>query len=267
MTSSQTTPLRTNGHRPAPIASHNGRHPLAGMAAAPTHHEPRHPFNTSRVRYGPGWVGLGAAAAALSLFGLRRYGFPALAGMGVMSLAIAAYLALFEPARPTLDRVTLRLKGLPAALDGLRVGQISDTHLGLPHSARNLAWAVERMRAERPELIALTGDFVSRRAAIPQIATRLRGLSAPLGVYAVPGNHDYWEGLADIHAALALHDIPLLHNEHRRVRWNGADLWLVGLDDLWDGRPDIDAALHGVPHGACTLLLAHAPDIADQAAR
>jgi predicted MPP superfamily phosphohydrolase len=266
MTSSQTTPIQTNGHRPHGAPAHAGRHPLSGMAAAPTRRERRHPFNTSRVRYGRGWLGLGAGAAALSLLGLWRYGRPALAGMSMLGLASAAYLALVEPARPTLEGVTLRLKGLPDALDGLRVGQISDTHLGLPHSARNLAWAVERMRDERPELIVLTGDFVSRGAAIPQIAALLHGLSAPLGIYAVPGNHDYWEGLADIHAALALHGIPLLFNEHRRLRWNGADLWLVGLDDMWDGRPDFDAALRGVPRGACTLLLSHAPDIADEAA-
>jgi uncharacterized protein len=266
MTSSQITPLRTNGHRPNGVLAHDSPHPLAGLAARPMHRERRHPFNTSRVRYGRGWLGLGAGVTALGLFGLRRYGRPALAGMGALSLASAAYLALFEPARPTLEHVRLRLKRLPDALDGLRVGQISDTHLGKPHSARNLAWAVERMREERPELIMLTGDFVSHAKAIPQIAALLRGLSAPLGVYAVPGNHDYWEGLADIHAALALHGIPLLLNEHRRLRWNGADLWLVGLDDLWDGRPDFVAALRGVPRGACTLLLAHAPDIADEAA-
>ena len=265
MTSSQTTPLRINGHRSYGMAHHDGRHPLAGMAAAPTRRERRHPFNTSRVRYSRGWLGLGAGATVLSLFGLHRFGRPALAGMGALSVASAVYMSLFEPARPTLDRVTLRLKGLPDALDGLRVGQISDTHLGRPHSARNLAWAIERMREERPELIALTGDFVSSSDAIPQIATLLRGLSAPLGVYAVPGNHDYWEGLADIRAALALNNIPLLINEHRRLRWNSANLWLVGLDDLWDGRPDFDIALHGVPHGACTLLLAHSPDIADEA--
>jgi uncharacterized protein len=265
MTFSQTTPIQTNGHRPHGAPAQHGRHPLAGLAAAPTRREGRHPFNTSRVRYGRGWLGLGVGGAALSLFGLCRSPRAVLAGMGALGLASAAYLALVEPARPTLERVTLRLKGLPAALDGLRIGQITDTHLGLPHSARNLAWAVERMRDERPDLIALTGDFVSRSVAIPQIAALLRGLSAPLGIYAIPGNHDYWEGLADIQAALALHDIPLLLNEHRRLRWNGADLWLVGLDDMWNGRPDFDAALHGVPRGACMLLLAHAPDIADEA--
>jgi uncharacterized protein len=267
MTSPQTAPVRTNGHHPTGTPAHNGRHPLAGMAAAPRPRGRRHPFNPSRVRYGRSWLGLGAGTAALGLLGLRRYGRRAGLGYGVLGLVSMVYIALVEPARPRLERVTLRLPALPPQLDGLRVGQISDCHLGMPHSARNLAWAVEQMGRERPELIALTGDFVSRRRAIPKIAPLLRGLDAPLGIYAIPGNHDYWESLADVHAALALNGIPLLINEHRRLRWNGADLWLAALDDLWDGQPDLDVALHGVPRGACTLLLSHAPDSADEAAR
>src|SRR5690242_233720 len=136
------------------------------------------------------------------------------AGMVVLGFMCLVYMALVEPARPTLARVTLHLPTLPKELDGLRVGQISDCHLGMPYSAHNLKWAVEQMRRERPEVVALTGDFVSRRAAIPSISSLLRGLSAPLGVYAVPGNHDYLEGIAAIHAELTRLDIPLLINEH-----------------------------------------------------
>jgi predicted MPP superfamily phosphohydrolase len=267
MTSSQTAPIRTNGHHPDGALAHTSRHPLAGLAATPISSRVDNPFDSSRLRLARSWFGLGMGAAALGWLGLRRYGRPVAAGAGALGLASMAYMVLVEPGRPMLERVTLRLPALPAELDGLRVGQISDCHLGMPHSARNLAWAVEQMRRERPELIALTGDFVSRRHAIPTIAPLLRGLDAPLGVYAIPGNHDYWEGLADIHAALALDGIPLLINEHRRLRWNGADLWLAALDDLWDGRPDLDVALDGVPRGACTLLLSHAPDSADEAAR
>jgi uncharacterized protein len=267
MTSSPPAPAQTDGQHPAGAPASNGRHPLAGMAPLSRHRRWRHPFNSTRVRYARSWLGLGAGAATLSLFGLRRRGWPAAAGIGALGLAGAIYMSLVEPARPSLERVTLRLPALPAALDGLRVGQISDCHLGMLHSAHNLAWAVDRMRAERPELLVLTGDFVSRRKAIPELAPLLRGLSAPLGMFAVPGNHDYWEGVGDVYSALALLDIPLLANEHRRLHWRGADLWLVGLDDVWDGRPDLAAALDGVPRDACTLLLAHAPDIADEAAR
>jgi predicted MPP superfamily phosphohydrolase len=63
-----------------------------------------------------------------------------------------------------------------------------------------------------------------------------------------------------------LADIPLLLNEHRRLSWNGADLWVIGVDDIWDGRPDFAAALDGVPRDAFTVLLAHSPDLADNAA-
>jgi predicted MPP superfamily phosphohydrolase len=123
------------------------------------------------------------------------------------------------------------------------------------------------MLREAPDLVVLTGDFVSFQHAIPDVAAVLRGLRAPLGVYAVAGNHDYWEGVDDVRNALALCDIPLLMNEHRRLSWNGADLWLVGVDDIWDGSVSASDALRGVPPGAFTLLLAHAPDYADEAAR
>ncbi len=266
MTSPQTAPVRTNGHHPSGAPGHTGQHPLAGMAAVPRRRERRHPFNPSRVRFARSWLGLGAGAAALGALGLRRYGRRAGLGYGLLGLASMAYIALLEPSRPQLEHITLRLPALPPQLEGLRVGQISDCHLGMPHSARNLAWAVEQMRRERPELIAITGDLVSRHHAIPEITPLLRGLEAPLGVYAIPGNHDYWEGLSDLQAALALTSIPLLINEHRRLHWKGADLWLIALDDLWDGRPDLGVALDGVPRDACTLLLSHAPDSADEAA-
>jgi predicted MPP superfamily phosphohydrolase len=219
-----------------------------------------------RLKYTRAWFQLGAAAAALGALALRRLGWPAVAAFGGLGAASLAYMRAFEPTHPTLNHVTLRLRTLPAALDGLRIGQITDTHLGLPHASANLSWAVEQMRNARPDLIALTGDLAGKRWGIPEIPPLLSKLSAPLGVYAVPGNHDYWEGLADVAAALMLADIPLLMNEHRRLSWNGADLWIAGIDDMWDGRPDFAAALDGVPGDAFTVLLAHSPDIADNAA-
>src|SRR5690349_16863496 len=125
MTSPQTAPPRTNGHHPIDISAQPGRHPLAGLAAAPTRSTGRAFARPPRVRYARSWLGLGAGTALLGLLGLWRYGRPALAGMGALGMASAAYMALFEPARPTLERVTLRLPGLPLELDGLCVGQIS----------------------------------------------------------------------------------------------------------------------------------------------
>ena len=220
-----------------------------------------------RVRYTRSWYGLGAVGAALGLLGIRRYGSPVLAGLGAVGLSTAAYMAFHEPARPQLTRVTLRLPKLPAELDGLRVGQLTDSHLGMPHSARNLAWAVAQMHRERPDILAFTGDFVSRQGAIASLGWLLKGLSAPLGMFAVPGNHDYWEGLPEVQAQLSQHGVTMLINRHHRLHWKGADLWIAGIDDMWDGKPDLAAALQGIPRADCTLLLAHSPDIADEAAQ
>lgn len=219
-----------------------------------------------RVRYSPGWLGLGAGVGALSLLALRRGGLPVAAVLGAAGLAGAAYAIGVEPRSPEFSYITLRTPNLPRELDGLRIGHLSDMHLGNPFAARNTAWAVHRVMAELPDLIALTGDFVSYPEPIPELPGLLRPLKAPLGVYAVPGNHDYWEGLDEIRDELMPLGIKFLINRGLPLCWNGAEFYLAGVDDQWDGRPDLGEALAGRTDGTFTLLLAHAPDIADEAA-
>jgi hypothetical protein len=227
----------------------------------------RRSLEPHRLYYNHSWLASSLFGLALGALGLRRFGRGVAALAGAIGVPLWRYATLVEPASPRLERVDLRLPQLPTALDGLRVGLISDLHLGFRFAAQNTRWAVEQMRHEAPELIALTGDFISFHHAIPDIAPLLRDLSAPLGVYAVPGNHDYWEGIADVRNALTLCEIPLLFNQHRRLEWRGGELWLVGLDDIWDGSVSPRRALEGVPPGAFTLLLAHSPDLAADAAR
>jgi uncharacterized protein len=246
-------------------ASSEKCHPT-GTRTTPVRRPERNPFDPMRITYTRTWFQAGIAAAVVGALGLRRFGWPLAVGLGGLGAASLAYMRRFEPTHPTLERVTLRLPTLPPALDGLRIGQITDTHLGMPFAADNLRWAIEQMHREQPDLIGLTGDLAGLHDGIPEIPPLLGRLRAPLGVYAVPGNHDYWEGMADVHAALMLADIPLLMNEHRHLRWNGADFWLAGIDEIWDGSPNIAAALDGVPRDAFKLLLAHSPDIADNAA-
>lgn len=239
---------------------------LDGLPHAPTRRPKRNALDPARLIHTPGWFGAGALAAGLGALALRQLGWPAAAGLGALGAAGFAYTTRYEPAHPRLERVTLSFSNLPAALDGLRVGQISDTHLGLRYTEQNCAWGVEQLMREQPELIAVTGDLAGCKAGIPPIVPLLSRLHAPLGVYAVPGNHDYWEGMADVQGALALAGIPLLVNRNLQLRWNGADLWLAGVDDMLDGRPDYAAARAGIPAGAFSLLLSHAPDTAADAA-
>lgn len=220
-----------------------------------------------KVRYSARWLGATAAGGVLATLSVAAAGLPAAAALGAAGVAGAAYALLHEPRTPRLERVTLRCAGLPAALDGLRIGQISDMHLGMRFAAENSRWAVAQMAREVPDLLALTGDFVSYEHAIPDLPAVLAGLPRPrLGAYAVPGNHDYWEGVPEIRRALAPLGVEFLINEHRSLPAGGAALVVAGVDDEWDGVPDMGAALRGAPAGAFTVLLAHCPDAADQAA-
>lgn len=236
------------------------RHPRKGARFNPT---------PGRVRYSPGWLGAAAGGALFSVAAVASGGPGAAAAIGAAGLATAAYATLVEPRRPRLERVTMRFADLPAGLDGLRIGQLSDLHLGMRYTAENARWAAEQMAAERPDLLAFTGDFVSYEHAIgdlPAVLAPLAELRPPLGAYAVPGNHDYWEGVPEIRRVLEPFGIEFLINAHRVVRHNGVAFTLAGLDDLWDGVPDLDGALRDAPAGAFTLLLAHCPDTADEAA-
>lgn len=222
-----------------------------------------------RVRYSRRWLGALAGGAVLSAYAVTRGGLGVAAAIGVAGLAGAAYATLYEPRSPRLERVTLHFADLPEDLDGLRIGQLSDLHLGHPFAYDNALWAAAEMARERPDVLALTGDFVSFEHAIaelPRVLAPLAGWRPALGAYAVPGNHDYWEGVPAIRAALEPFGVEFLINERRTLRRGGAELRVVGLDDPWDGAPDLAGALGARGAAEFTLLLAHSPDVADEAA-
>ncbi len=219
-----------------------------------------------RLRYSPRWIGAGLVSGILaSAAGL--YGGPliaaTLAGVGA---AGAGYALAVEPRRIQLHLHNLHFSDLPVGLEGLSIGQLSDLHLGHRYSFTNAQRAIDLLLAAQPDLIVLTGDLVQTRSAIARLPDVVSRLHAPLGIYAVPGNHDYWEGMPHIADMLREHRIQLLINRHQVIERNGARLLLVGVDDHWDGRPDLALALGGAPEHDFRLLLAHCPDIADEAA-
>ena len=93
-------------------------------------------------------------------------------------------------------------------------------------------------------------------------AKALARLSAPRGVYAILGNHDYWTDAEEVTRLLEQNGITVLINDACPLADN---LWVVGVDDVWSGEVDLDKAMAGVPRTATTILLAHEPDFADQA--
>jgi predicted MPP superfamily phosphohydrolase len=111
-----------------------------------------------------------------------------------------------------------------------------------------------------PDLIVLTGDLVNDRPAITRLPYYLRQLHAPYGVYAITGNHDYVEGIADVIQALCFAGIPLLRNQGFVLNHHGDNIWVAGTDDVWHGQMRIDRAVADAPPHMPIVLLAHAPD-------
>src|SRR6266850_5154582 len=185
-----------------------------------------------------------------------------------LSLSEVARSALAEPFMLTIERRTIFLSRLPKALDGLRIVQLSDLHHGPLTSAAQLRRAVETANSLQPDIIALTGDYISheRRYAAPcaEVVGRLR---ARCGVYAVLGNHDHWTDAALITDLFRAEGITVLVNQGMRFEHQGAAFWLAGVDDTMVGLEDLSLALAGAGRDEMKLLLAHNPIILRRAAR
>jgi predicted MPP superfamily phosphohydrolase len=196
------------------------------------------------------------------------------AAAAVVALA-AAGLALWalwlEPRRVVLRRRTPRLPNWPERLAGLTVGVVTDLHAGAPHvDERKVERVVARLARENPDLVALLGDYVDPEVAFgdtvePEaVASRLGALAAPLGRFAVLGNHDWGHDGPRIAEALRAVGIQVLENEAVPVEARGGPLWIVGLADPTWRRPDVGAAFAGVPDGDPVLVLSHDPDVFPQ---
>ncbi len=186
-----------------------------------------------------------------------------------MSAAGAAYGFNVEPNQLQVERVTIPLMRLPGAFDGVTIAQLSDLHYGPYVSAEHIAQAVQQTNALQPDAIVLTGDLVNMSWRYIQPCMEIIAkLEAPLGVFAVLGNHDYWIGHLELMlASLKKTDIRLLRNQAAPLTRARATMYLVGIDDLWQKLADLRRALTNVPHNACKIALMHEPDFADVAAQ
>ena len=180
----------------------------------------------------------------------------------------AVYGGLVEPRRVKVRRITLELPHWPAQLDGLRVAVISDLHAGGPHvGSERIEQVVRRVNRERPDLVALLGDYVDPKVVfggeVPpeEVADRLGDLRAPLGVFAVLGNHDWRTDGEGVRRSLREAGIEVLENDAVQVECRGQVLWIVGLADNREREPDTETPFALVPARAPLLVLTHDPDL------
>ncbi|WP_438444505.1 metallophosphoesterase [Gorillibacterium sp. sgz5001074] len=176
------------------------------------------------------------------------------------------YSTRVEPRWLEVVRLKLRLEGLPAPFRGLRILQFSDVHLGFHYDADRLAGLAARIEKERPDVVCFTGDLVDYAvgSAYTPIRDALRLIRAPLGSYAVLGNHDYYGDADEVAALLKEGGFTCLRNRMVRLEREGAVLCMAGVEDAWEGKPDLKRALQDAGTGDFTVLLSHAPDYADE---
>jgi len=176
-----------------------------------------------------------------------------------------------------LREVEIGLGHLPSSFNGLRIGQITDIHAGPLVPRDFIREGVDLIMDERPDLIVLTGDFMNGNRGILRpnngsfkqhhydyCIDELARLNAPLGVYGVLGNHDFWSGkkLADsIADDLNSVGIRILRNQSVPLKENGQQIYLIGVDDYWEDSYDLSLAMRGVPEDGCRILLSHNPDV------
>src|SRR5580765_1591705 len=184
------------------------------------------------------------------------------------ALGEMARVALTEPFMIAIERQEIFLRRLPKALDGFRIVHLSDLHYGPFVDSRHLERAIAAANNLCPDLIALTGDYISQeRCYAAPCAELVRRLRAPHGVFAVLGNHDHWTDaklIADLFAAEGIH---MLINEGLRIDAREESFWLAGVDDTMVGLEDLPLALAGSSQAEVKILLAHNPIILRRAAR
>jgi|SRR6185503_3650193 len=176
-------------------------------------------------------------------------------GIGATTGA-TTYGVAFERHQIGVTEAALPVSGLPPALDGLRVGLLTDIHHSGMVPADDVTRAVELLLAQRPDLIVLGGDYVTfgDRAFVEPVAELLAPLKAPHGVFAILGNHD---DDRDMPAALSRRGIEVLKDARTKLDIRGERLELAGLR-FWTRRPeDLARVLRNAT--APVILLAHDP--------
>lgn len=178
------------------------------------------------------------------------------------------YAHFIEPNWIDINYVRLKLPNLASEFNGYRIVLFSDIHIDKRSKKRRLNHIFRLVNQQKPDLIAITGDFVTRRQMkfIPKLEATLGQLNASDKVVGVLGNHDYWANATKIAEVLEKNNILNLDNKVYTLKRGDALLNIAGVDDVWVGKDRLDLVLKELPAKGAAILLAHEPDFADTSA-
>lgn len=183
-------------------------------------------------------------------------------------LVLGLWAFWFEPASLHNETYELAIPSWSPSCTGLKVAILSDLHVGSPFNhLDHVNDIIDLTNNAQPDLILLAGDYVVHEVPGGQFvspqesADHLARLSAPLGVYAVLGNHDWWYDGPATMAAFRQVGIPVLEDTAIPIRSGTCQFWLAGISDFMEGAHNVPLALSQIPEDATVLAFTHNPDI------
>jgi len=209
---------------------------------------------------------------------LTRRDFLRLLWHGFLSSALLAtggigYGFLVEPGLFSVETVRLELARLPRSFSGFRIAQISDIHMGGWMNLDRFQQVADLVRAEKPDILLITGDFLlghqftdDTRRDLDDLANILSSLTETIPSFAVLGNHDYWTDADAVRKMLSSSGVTDLTNTVFTITRGHDNLHLCGVDDIWEGDVRLEEVIARLEDDHTAILLAHEPDYADVSA-
>ena len=199
---------------------------------------------------------------------IRRMGWSA-AAVPFVATGYGVFRTLYDF---SVHRIDVPIQGLPRAFEGLTIAQLSDLHAGSLFSERPMWEAAAIVNELRPDVIAITGDFVNNNTSeMPRVLPALTALRSDLGVYGCLGNHDHYAETSRLVSQIGTTPIELLVNTHRTLEIDGARLHIIGTDNTGFNQhyADLPRAVEGIDAGvdSAKILLAHDPSFWDSHVR
>jgi uncharacterized protein len=178
-----------------------------------------------------------------------------------------SYVHAIEPNWLDLKTVDLTLPHLSKEFEGYKIVQLTDIHADRWMTEERLSRILEAVNRQDPDLIALTGDYVTKASETygPNLRA-FRNLKAKDGALAVLGNHDHWSDPKILVDILQEVGITVLHNEVKSIDRQGTQLNIAGVGDIWAQQQDLAKVISALPQQGAAIMLAHEPDYADETA-
>lgn len=196
---------------------------------------------------------------------------------------VAAYTVLkgfYNATRHSMELVNVRVEidGLPPLFKGFKIALLSDFHSSLVVGEKHISTAAQLAMNEKPDVIALTGDFISghakirsrtvgkiRKKYIDRCVDGLSQLKAEHGIFAVLGNHDFWSGSVAVERITAEFSrrigVHWLRNTSVKLEKEGEHIHILGVDDFWSRSCSLKKAYKNLDDNSVKILLSHNPDI------